>query len=56
MNELFEIALHTDDAIMAIVADNVLKAYLVLFLVIYAETGFIFFHSFREMDCYSLQA
>jgi membrane-associated protein len=43
MNELFEIILHTDDAITAIVSDNVIKAYLVLFLIIYSETGFIFF-------------
>lgn len=43
MNELFEIVLHTDDAITAIVADNVFKAYLVLFLIIFSETGFIFF-------------
>jgi len=43
MNELFEIILHTDDAITAIVSENVIKAYLVLFLIIYSETGFIFF-------------
>jgi membrane-associated protein len=43
MNELFEIVLHTDDAITAIVADNVIKAYLFLFLIIFSETGFIFF-------------
>lgn len=43
MNEIIEIIIHTDDAIMAIVADNVLKAYFVLFLIIFSETGFIFF-------------
>jgi membrane-associated protein len=43
MNEFFEIILHTDDAIKAIVAENIIKAYFVLFLVIFSETGFIFF-------------
>lgn len=43
MNELFEIVLHTDEVITAIVAKNVLEAYLILFLIIFAETGFIFF-------------
>ena len=43
MNELIEIVLHTDEAITAIVARNVIEAYLVLFLIIFAETGFIFF-------------
>jgi membrane-associated protein len=43
MNEFIEIVLHTDEAITAIVARNVIEAYLVLFLIIFAETGFIFF-------------
>jgi len=43
MNELFEIVLHTDEALTAIVSDNVLKAYIILFLIIFSETGFIFF-------------
>ncbi len=43
MNEIIEIILHTDDAIKVIVADNLIKAYLVLFLIIFSETGFIFF-------------
>jgi len=43
MNELFEIILHTDEALTAIVADNVIKAYIILFLIIFSETGFIFF-------------
>ena len=42
MNEIFEIVLNTDNAIKTIVADNVIKAYLVLFLIIFAETGTIF--------------
>lgn len=43
MNEIIEIVLHTDDAIKEIVAKNVFEAYLVLFLIIFSETGFIFF-------------
>ncbi|MCX6239618.1 MAG: VTT domain-containing protein [Bacteroidia bacterium] len=43
MNELFEIVLHTDDYLMRIVAENVIEAYLILFLVIFLETGTIFF-------------
>ncbi len=43
MNEVIEILLHTDDAIKEIVARNIFEAYIVLFLVIFAETGFIFF-------------
>lgn len=43
MNEILEIILHTDNAIKAIVADNVIKAYLVLFMIIFAETGTVFF-------------
>jgi membrane-associated protein len=43
MNELLELILHTDEAITAIVARNVIEAYLVLFLIIFSETGFIFF-------------
>ena len=43
MNELLEIVLHTDDALMRIVAQNVTEAYVILFLVIYCETGTLFF-------------
>jgi len=43
MNEIFEIVLHTDDAIRIIVAENIIKAYIVLFLIFFSETGFIFF-------------
>jgi len=43
MNEIFELILHTDDVITALVADNIIKAYLVLFLIIFSETGFVFF-------------
>jgi membrane-associated protein len=42
MNELFEIVLHTDDALMRIVANNVTEAYIILFLIIYSETGLLF--------------
>lgn len=43
MNELFEIVLHTDDALMRIVAQNVVEAYVILFVVIFLETGTVFF-------------
>ncbi len=43
MNEIIELVLHTDNAIKLIVAENVIKAYFVLFLIIFSETGFIFF-------------
>jgi len=43
MNELLDFILHTDDALLALVAENVNRAYLVLFIVILLETGLIFF-------------
>ncbi len=43
MNELFEIVLHTDDALMRIVSANVTEAYVILFLIIFSETGLLFF-------------
>jgi membrane-associated protein len=43
MNELFEIVLHTDDALMRIVAQNVIEAYVILFIIIFLETGTVFF-------------
>ncbi len=43
MNELIELILHTDDALLALVAENASKAYLVLFMIILLETGLIFF-------------
>src|SRR5680860_457001 len=43
MNELIDLILHTDDALLALVAENVNKAYFVLFLIIMLETGLIFF-------------
>ncbi len=43
MNELIELILHTDDALMGLVAENVGKAYFILFLIIMLETGLIFF-------------
>ena len=42
MNELLEIVLHTDEALMRIVAENVTEAYVVLFLIIFCETGLLF--------------
>jgi len=43
MNEIFEILFHTNQALYAIVSENVFEAYLVLFLIIFLETGLIFF-------------
>ena len=43
MQELYDIILHTDKFLMRIVAENILEAYIVLFIVIYSETGFLFF-------------
>ena len=43
MNEIIELILHTDDALLALVSENVNKAYLVLFLIIMLETGIILF-------------
>lgn len=43
MNEIFEILFHTNEAIFAIVSENVWEAYLVLFLIIFLETGLIVF-------------
>ena len=43
MNELFEIVLHTDDALMRIVAANLMEAYIILFVIIFLETGTVFF-------------
>jgi len=43
MNELYEIVLHTDDYLMRIVAENVIEAYIILFVVIFLETGTVFF-------------
>jgi len=43
MNELIEIVIHTDEALMRIVAQNVIEAYAILFLIIFCETGLLFF-------------
>jgi membrane-associated protein len=43
MNQLIELVANTDNALMAIVAENVDKAYLVLFLIIFCEVGLIVF-------------
>lgn len=43
MNELYEILFHTNEALFAIVSENVWEAYLVLFLIIFLETGLIVF-------------
>jgi len=43
MNELYEIVLHTDVALMRIVEQNVIEAYIILFVIIFLETGTVFF-------------
>ncbi|RIA09534.1 membrane-associated protein [Flavobacteriaceae bacterium MAR_2010_72] len=43
MDNLIEIILHTDDALLAIVSNNILIAYLLLFIIILLETGLIVF-------------
>lgn len=43
MNEIFEILFHTNEAIFNLVSENVYSAYLVLFLIIFLETGLIVF-------------
>ena len=43
MNEIYEILFHTNQALYAIVSENVYEAYLVLFLIIFLETGLIVF-------------
>jgi len=43
MNEIYEILFHTNEALYAIVSENVWEAYLVLFLIIFLETGLIVF-------------
>lgn len=43
MNEIYEILFHTNQALYAIVSENVYEAYLVLFLIIFLETGLIIF-------------
>ena len=43
MNELLELILHTDQALMRIVAANLTEAYVILFLIIFSETGLLIF-------------
>jgi membrane-associated protein len=43
MNEIFEILFHTNEALYAVVSENVWEAYLLLFLIIFLETGLIIF-------------
>jgi len=43
MNEIYELLFNTNQALYAIVSENVLEAYLVLFLIIFLETGLIIF-------------
>jgi len=43
MDRLIEIILHTDDALLGIVAENILLAYILLFMIILLETGLIVF-------------
>jgi len=43
MNEIYEILFHTNEALFAIVSNNLYEAYLILFLIIFLETGLIVF-------------
>ena len=43
MNEIYHILFHTNEAIFAIVSENVWEAYLLLFLIVFLETGLIVF-------------
>lgn len=43
MDQLIEFMLHTDDALLSLVAENIHKAYFILFLIIILETGLIVF-------------
>ena len=43
MDQLIDFILHTDDALISLVADNIYKAYFILFLIIMLETGLIVF-------------
>jgi membrane-associated protein len=43
MKEIIELILNTDDALLALVTENVNKAYFVLFVIIMLETGLILF-------------
>ncbi len=43
MNELLELVLHTDEVLMRIVAANLTEAYVILFLIIFSETGLLIF-------------
>jgi membrane-associated protein len=43
MNAIFDILFHTNEALYAIVSENIWEAYLVLFLIIFLETGLIVF-------------
>lgn len=43
MNEIYEILFHTNQVLYDIVSENVYEAYLILFLIIFLETGLIIF-------------
>ena len=43
MNEIYEILFNTNQALYTIVSENVYEAYIVLFLIIFLETGLIIF-------------
>lgn len=43
MDKLIDIILHTDDVLLTLVAENIYKAYFILFLIIMLETGLIVF-------------
>lgn len=41
MNEIYELTFHTEDALIILLSDNALKAYLVVMLLIFLESGLI---------------
>jgi len=43
MNELLELVIHTDQVLLKIVSANLMEAYVILFLIIFSETGLLFF-------------
>lgn len=43
LDQLYEILFHTNEALFALVSENVWEAYLVLFMIIFLETGLIVF-------------
>ena len=46
LEQIFDLILHTEEFITAMVAENPLKTYIVLFLIIFSETGLVIFPFF----------